>query len=256
MKHKPSFLNQNSPLITCMIIEDNVNEVNRVARNAMFAGCDAYGIQIEHLRAEDRTDEKLRGMFSAMSAKPIYITNYRECSNKGKDDGQLVDELVHMVSLGATLCDVMGDYYAPDPLQMTFDAAAISKQMDGIKRIHDAGGEVLMSSHTFKFMSGDEVLRFALEAQKRGADISKIVTMANSEAEEYENLRTIERLKNELEIPFLFLCGGSHNKIVRQVGPFLGVCMWLVVEEHDAYSAKVQPLCRSIRAIADNFDRY
>ena len=30
--------------------------------------------------------------------------------------------------------------------------------------------------------------------------------------------------------------------------------MWLTVPAHDALSTKVQPVCRAIRAIADNFD--
>ncbi len=43
------------------------------------------------------------------------------------------------------------------------------------------GAEVLMSSHTFKFMKTDEVLRIVTAQQERGADVAKIVTAANSE---------------------------------------------------------------------------
>ena len=111
-----------------------------------------------------------------------------------------------------------------------------------------------MSSHTMKFMTSDEVLKIATAHRDRGADISKIVTAANSEDEELENLRTIERLRRELDIPFLFLCGGSHTKLVRTIGPYLGACMWLTVQRHDKLSTNAQPVLRAIRTIADNFD--
>ena len=73
------------------------------------------------------------------------------------------------------------------------------------------GAEVLMSSHTFKFMKTDEVLRIVTAQQERGADVAKIVTAANSEEEELENLRTAEKLKYELDIP-LPLPGGRISQ--------------------------------------------
>ena len=109
-----------------------------------------------------------------------------------------------------------------------------------------------MSSHILKFTPAEKVLEVALEHQRRGADISKIVTFANSEEEEMENLRIITLLKQELHIPFLFLCGGSQCKRHRQLGALFGCCMWLTVGTYDRYATPMQPLTRAIRAIADN----
>lgn len=254
MTQKPTFLHQNRPLITCMIQADNPTSAIKTVRNAMFDGCDAFGFQMEVYPKEFREEEKVKSIFSAMGAKPIYVTNYRGGANKGDDDDTLVEGLLWLLKCGATLTDVIGDFFCPDPKQLTLDANAVAKQKDVIKRIHDAGGEVLMSSHTLKYMDSDEVLRIATAHQERGADISKIVTAANSEEEELENLRTTERLRRELDIPFLFLSGGSHVKLHRTIGPFLGACMWLTVHQHDSHSTNAQPVCRAIRAIADNFD--
>lgn len=254
MIQKPTFLHQNRPLITCMLQERDIGAAIKTVRNAMFDGCDAFGFQMEVVDHAQRTNDKLNALFREMGQKPIYVTNYRTGINNGKTDDELLDGLMQLISCGATLADIMGDFYAPDPIQLTTDAVAVEKQKDAIKRIHDAGGEVLMSSHVMKFIDSDEVMRIATAHMERGADISKIVTAANSEEEELENLRTIERLRHELEIPFLFLCGGTYTKLVRTIGPFLGACMWLTVQHHDGLSTNAQPVCRAIRTIADNFD--
>ena len=72
--------------------------------------------------------------------------------------------------------------------------------------------------------------------------------------EELEALRTIMLLRQKLDVPFLFLVGGSRYRIVRHVGPSMGCCMWLTVAQHDELSTKFQPTVRAIRAIADHFD--
>ena len=237
-----------------MIQASDIGKAVKTVRNAMFDGCDAFGFQMEVLKKEQRTDDKLTSLFREMGQKPIYVTNYRTGINGGMSDDELLDGLMQMMKCGATLADITGDMYDPHPIQLTENAIAVEKQKDAIKRVHDAGGEVLMSSHVMKFIDSDEVLRIATAHRERGADISKIVTAANSEEEELENLRIIERLKRELDIPFLFLCIGSHYKLVRTIGPFLGACMWLTVQQHDELSTNNQPVCRSIRAIADNLD--
>ena len=109
-----------------------------------------------------------------------------------------------------------------------------------------------MSSHTYAFRSAERVLEIALEQQKRGADIVKIVTGADSMEQQLENLRITELLKRELKIPFLFLSVGEC-RLHRRIGPMLGSCMWLCVQEHDELSTPAQPLLRNVKAIRDNF---
>ena len=109
-----------------------------------------------------------------------------------------------------------------------------------------------MSSHVLKFTPAEEVLRIARAHEARGADISKIVTAAETEDEELENLRITALLRRELHIPFLFLSGGSHCKLHRQIGPTLGSCMWLTVHHYDNYATRSQPILHAVRAIADH----
>jgi 3-dehydroquinate dehydratase len=108
-----------------------------------------------------------------------------------------------------------------------------------------------MSSHVLKFIPAERVLEIALEHQRRGADICKIVTGASNMEEQLENLRIVNMLKENLKIPFLFLSGGECH-ILRRIGASLGVCMYLCVHEYDELATKVQPLLKNAKAIRDN----
>lgn len=118
-------------------------------------------------------------------------------------------------------------------------------------KLHDMGAEVLMSSHVLKFTPAERVVEMALEQKRRGADIAKIVTGAESMEEQIENLRITNLLKKEIGIPFLFLSGGV-SEIHRRLGMKLGNCMQLCVYEHDALSTFPQPLLSVSKTIRDD----
>jgi 3-dehydroquinate dehydratase len=107
-----------------------------------------------------------------------------------------------------------------------------------------------MSSHVFKFTPAERVLEIALEHERRGADICKIVTGAENTEQQIENLRTINLLKENLKIPFLFLAGGEC-RILRRIGGSLGCCMYLCVHEYDELATKSQPLLRDMKILRE-----
>ena len=107
-----------------------------------------------------------------------------------------------------------------------------------------------MSSHVLKYTPAQRVLEIAREHQKRGADICKIVTGAEDMAQQIENLRILDLLKKELDIPFLYLAGGEC-RILRRIGASMGSCMSLCVYEHDALATPSQPLLRDMKRIRD-----
>lgn len=253
----PTFLGPHDrPLLTNMIITETPEECIITAKNAIYDGADAFGIQMERLLPQYRTEENYKKIFQAMGKRPIYITSYREASNTGFTDEQCMEYLADIMAAGATLCDIMGDTFDPTPGQMTYNPEAVDKQMAFIERMHAMGKEVLMSSHVCKYLKIDEVMKIALAQKERGADIAKIVTAADNEDEEMDNLNTTHILKKELGIPFLFLSGGTHNKLHRTMGPLLGCCMYLVVQQHDRFSAKMQPVLRAAKQIRDHVDIY
>ena len=179
------------------------------------------------------------------------MTNYRFAKNEGKSDEQLAEELLELADCGANLCDVMGDYFDRQPDEVAIDMCAIKKQMELIDKLHKKGAKVLMSSHVLKFIPAERVLDIALEHQRRGADICKIVTGADTMEQQLENLKIINMLKENLTIPFLFLCGGECN-ILRRIGGELGCCMYLCVHEYDKLATPSQPLLKKLKNIRDN----
>ncbi len=251
---KPTFLNHEKPLYTAMIQKKTLAEVLETIDNAKAAGADAVGIQFEKLLPEYHNKQSYRAIFERAGDTPTYVTNYRRSKiNEAKTDDELAEEMIELCECGATLIDVMGDIFCPTEGELTDDPTAIEKQKKLIDRIHAAGGEVLMSSHVLKYIEADRVMEIAHAHSNRGADISKIVTGADNQTQQIDNLRIIDLLKQDLPIPFLFLCGGTCN-IVRRIGPLLGCCMWLCVYEHDELSTKSQPEIRKLRAVIDNFN--
>ena len=104
-------------------------------------------------------------------------------------------------------------------LELSMKQDAIDCQMRLIDKLHSMGKEVLMSSRVLKFASAETVLEIAHEQQRRGADVVKIVTAANSDEEQMENLRITTVLNMELNIPIMFLSDGTYSKIHRMIGP-------------------------------------
>jgi 3-dehydroquinate dehydratase type I len=246
---KASFLNCETPLLTCMVQAKTPDRIKELIQASVPEGAEAFGMQFCKLQEEYRTPEVYRDLFAFASPYPVYVTNYRKHgSNIGKSDEILAAELLELAACGATLCDVMGDYFDPCEGEFTTDKDAVKKQMQLIEDLHARGAEVLMSSHILKFTPAERVLEVALEQQRRGADICKIVTKANTMEEQIENLRITELLKQHLQIPFLFLSGGE-NYIARRLGGTLGNCMTLCVHEYDALATKSQPLLRDMKQI-------
>lgn len=249
-----SFLNHHQPLLTVMLLCETPETIIGRVRNSLHTGADAFGIQVDHLRAEYHNPETYKRLFAEMGGKPCYVTYYRELANEGKTDEELAAGLLTLAESGATLCDVMGDLYCKQPGELTDNPEAIAKQIDFIGELHERGAEVLMSSHVLKFTPAERVLEIALEHKRRGADIIKIVTRGDTMEEQIENLRITDLLRRELGAPFLFVSGGSSTSFHRRLGIKLGCCMALCVYEHDHMSTAAQPLLQTMKTIRDNLD--
>ena len=248
-----SFLNHEKPLLTVILQCRNPETAIGRIRNANGLGADAYGLQVESLLPEYHNPETYKKIFAEMSNRPSYVTYYRTSNNVGKSDEELAKELITLAESGATLVDVMGDIFCKHPEELTDNEEAIEKQIKLIDELHEKGAEVLMSSHLYKFAPAERVLEIALEQKRRGADIIKIVTSANSMEQQLENLRITNLLKKELGAPFLFLSGGKCT-IHRRLGMKLGCCMALCVYEYDEFSTPAQPLLSTMKIVRDEID--
>ena len=250
---KQSFFERDKALLTVMVQADNPDRIKELIDKSSPEGAEAYGMQFERMKPEYRTRQVYCDLFTYAKEKPIYATNYRGAYNNGKTDDMLAEELLELADCGADLCDIMGDYFDRQPDEVAVSQTAIEKQKELIRKIHDKGAKVLMSSHVLKYIPAERVLEIALEHQKRGADICKIVTGADTMEQQLENLKIINMLKENLKIPFLFLCGGEC-RILRRIGGELGCCMYLCVHEHDELATPQQPLLRDLKTIRDNME--
>ena len=247
---KKTFLEYDHPLLVSMVQADNPDRIKELIDKSIPDGAEAFGMQLCRLKPEFRNTRTYNDIFS-YSDMPTYVTNYRYGYNEGKTDEQLGEELLEIAKCGPTLCDIMGDLYDKHPDELTVDKQAVDKQIDLINRLRQKGVEVLMSSHIYRFTPAERVLEIALEHQKRGADISKIVTGAETMEQQIENIKIANLLKQNLKIPFLFLSTGE-SRILRKIGGELGSCMYLCVCEHDEFSTPAQPLLKNVKAIRDN----
>lgn len=245
---KKIFFDSKQAVLTVMVQADNPDRVKELMDLSLPEGAEAFGMQFERIKPEYRKKEIYLDLFQYAKDRPIYVTNYRDGENEGKSDVQLAEEMLEFADCGADLCDVMGDLFDKQPDEVAVEEEAIQKQMDMIRKIHEKGAKVLMSSHVCKFLSAERVLEIAKEHEKRGADICKIVVDSQSMEEQLENLKIIHMLKENLNIPFLFLSVGE-SRILRRIGGELGCCMYLCVYEHDALATPAQPLLQEVKMI-------
>ncbi len=248
---KNSFTGNEKAILTTMVQGTSPSRIKELVAKGLTEGAEAFGMQFERLLPEYKSPDTYRELFGCTNGLPVYVTNYRYLTNEGKSDETLAKELLELADCGASLCDVMGDYFDKTEGEFTVNPNAVKKQEELIRALHEKGAQILMSSHTGKFTPAERVLEMALEYQRRGADIAKIVTNAESMAEQIENMRIITLLKEKLDIPFLFLCGGECS-ILRRIGGELGSCMYLCVCEYDEIATPVQPLLKHVKAIRDN----
>lgn len=249
---KPTFLTYGKPLLTVMIQEETPDAAINTIVSALYDGAEAFGIQLEWLKREHRDLDTLKRIFAACENRPIYITSYRNANSQGDSDDACVELLLRGLEAGATICDVMGDLYAPDPHEITYDPDAVAKQKALVEKIHEMGGEALMSSHLHAFFTTEETLAVARAQISRGIDLVKIVGYAQDEDQLVADLVTVHALKKELDRPFLFLANGAYSRLLRQIGPELGVCMYLCVPEYGPRYSREQPKLRSMQIVRTN----
>ncbi|MDD7158050.1 MAG: type I 3-dehydroquinate dehydratase [Firmicutes bacterium] len=243
---KASFIRSDKPLKTAMIQVKNADEAIAAIESGLKQGADAFGWQLECLSDDQINEKTLKNVFSAGFGKPFYVTNYKWASGGDKPEEQYFDELLLALKCGATLIDMPGDSFSPAPDQLTYDEQAISKQIVFAQKVHDLGGELLISSHVPDYRSEDYVLGMAFEQKRRGADVAKIVTFSHDDEQLTDNLKTTVRLRETLGIPFLFLSGGEKCRLHRLAGPLLGACMWLCVAYRAPITTPPQPLLSDV----------
>ena len=223
------FSDTSYPKLTVMIDEKSADDVVAAIKRSINQGAEAFCILMQGMNPEDKGS--IKRILDATDGRAAYVANYiRDNSQPELSDDYLAEQLLDMAKCGASLIDVRTDMFCRSTDEVTRDFYAVRKQKEFISEIHKLGAEVLMSTHIFEYRSPENILEIAKLQEMRGVDIAKIVTAANSEKESEDAFKTNFLLREKLNIPFLFLCNGSHCKKHRLFGPLLGSCMYLCLE--------------------------
>lgn len=246
-----NFLVNNRPTLVSMIPARTREHALKLIKQSIDEGADALGIQINLLNPEERNcyEELIR----AAGNLPVYITCYR--TPNGMSDDEIAETLLKSAKSGGTLIDVMGDIFNRSKDELSLDGESTEKQKRLIEKIHSENAQVLMSSHTQRFMTEEEVT-FAIKEQfSRGADIAKLVSVASSQEEQLENFKTSASLKKMTDKPFLFLCGGEYSIAHRRIAPLISGGPFLCTPEYNGASTPFQPLISEAKKILEANER-
>ncbi len=252
---RKSFLNHEKTVVSALFYGTTVDDVICEARNAEFDGADGLTIELARLKPEFRNQDGLTAILNCGVKLPFMFCYYRNdayCTDI--TDARRAEVLLAAAGAGASMLDVMGDLYDPAERELTFNKTAVRKQKELISRIHDAGAEVVMSSHMPVFRTAEETLAHLQEMESRGADLVKHVSTADSPLELAEAIRTTMLLKEKLTKPFIHLVNGSFSRPHRYLCAALGASVVFGITRHDPGRAGgQQPTVRAYRAVLDNF---
>lgn len=240
------------PPLTVMIQEKTPDKIIEIVTKTKKEGAEAFCFLINDMEEQYRKEHIYREIFDAMGNCPAYIANYNWGINAEKSYEYCMEQALVALESGAALFDVPGDCFCASENEITYNDEAVAKQKKLIDHIHSMGKEVIMSSHTKKFLKSEDVLRIAQAHKARKADISKIVANADTKEELTENHKISVLLKQEFNYPHLFLCNGKECKEHRLLSPILGSCMILCLPQETL--TKSQPSLKKMRSFIENFE--
>lgn len=252
-----SFAHQRGPLLIGVIRKETMREALAEMRNAQYHGAEAYDLHLSCLREESRTKEEIRRAVE-FTDKPVMALYYRDARDEITEEAR-AGCLAEAVDGGAACVDMQAYTFDPAakegfdpafgaglpfaaamPREISMRPEIVEKQMRWITEMHKRGAEVLISCHTGVSMVAEQTVSLAKELERRGADIVKIVGMANTPEEQIEAFGTVYALKKALKAKFSYHCNGKYGKLTRIVNPMLGSYLMFCVDRFDGAYALEQ----------------
>lgn len=239
---KASFLTLPRPIVTCILGEKTVDDAVATIKNGEFDAAPAFAIHLEPLGTDNLTDENFRRIANA-TRRPVMFLHYRGSERWPcpLSDDERVEMLKRAAACGAAAIDITADTFDASPLEYTRNPRAVDSQRRTIDQVHELGAQVVMSSHIYEPRTCEQVVTQLKDVESRGADFAKIVTMADTEEEFLEAIKTTLALRREMRVPFIHLCGGKFALPHRFLSPTLGNALTFCVERYSGHFATVQP---------------
>lgn len=243
------------PVVACILGEPTVDRDIATIKNGEFEGAPAFAVHLEPLGSKNLTEDNFRRIAGA-TRKPVMFLHYRGTDRypSALTEEERVDVLRCAVRCGAAAVDITADTFDPSPLEFTQNPAAVDRQRAFIDEVHGMGAEVVLSSHIYEARTCEQVLASMQAMAQRGADFVKIVTMADTEAEFLEAIKTTLALRRALRVPFIHLCGGNFALPHRYLSPSLGNALTFCVQRYSESYVTVQPPLHNMMTILKQYN--
>jgi 3-dehydroquinate dehydratase len=261
---------------TCTIITDkSPTDCKRTIWHSDYDGTDAYQWHLMMLEKKYLNEASLRPVYES-TVKPILVSNYRWDYEKhiDIDEETRIRILLDAFRWGADGIDLEADAFDPidgpgewseaareyslnpdsKPREYTTKPLAIERQKKVIDEVHKLGGEVLLSCHSRVQLSVEQIISMAIEMEKRGADIIKIVRVDTSFDDLLITLKATLELKKVLKVPYIMGSHGQHSKIGRVVCPMLGSMLAWCTQPLSPGGYPLQPPIHAQKAAWENID--
>jgi hypothetical protein len=258
-----------SPALAGVVKEKSVRGAIAEIKNCMYDGATMIDLHLSCLEATDV--ESLKQIIHS-SRLPVLALNYNstyQLTDAGFSEEERVESFLRAVEAGAAAIDMQGytfhlpskkDFCGEDeysftkgnPREIVIDEAIISKQCELIETVHSMGAEVLLSCHPGIPMNCEQVVDLALFLEKRNPDIIKIVTIAETDDDLAESVKTMMILKKEIKTPISYHASGSAGMLSRIINPLLGGQIAFCVDRYNESSTMEQLDLRTVKAIVEN----
>ena len=261
-----------TPAVAGVVRERTARAAMAEIKNCLYDGADMIDLHVSCL--EDSSVEGLKGIISS-SKLPVLALNYAMKHNGDYfaiTEEERMQSLLRAVEAGAAGIDMQGyTYHLPsktgfygedkysftkgNPREIVTDESIIEKQCELIQRVHGMGAEVLLSCHPLIPMKSEQVIDLALFLEKRNPDIIKIVTVANTDEEMIESVKTMVELKKAVKTPISFHAAGPKGKLSRIINPALGGQIAFCVDRFSESSTMEQLDLKTAKAVVDGLDK-
>jgi 3-dehydroquinate dehydratase type I len=242
------------PFICAVITEPDVDSVIKAIDVAEKDGADAFELNLSFLYGSKAglSTKELKNIFAA-TERPIFTTN-RRVDVKGHvftgSDEERMQIQLDCFEAGSVGLDMEIDTFAKPGTPLEYiDNSVIKKQREVIRKVHNGGGEVMVSHHEpERIFAPEEAVKIASYIEKvLEADIAKLVSFARSYDDFVACLKTTLSLKKYTKIPFVHQAHGQHAKLSRIICPILGSILFYCPPEVGKGTVIDQPSIRSVK---------
>ena len=257
-----------TPALAGAVREAGENEAILDIKSCQEKGADMIDLHLSCL--ENTSEESLTRVISSTDLPVLALHYNTKCdwSSLGHSEEERVSLLLSALKCGAAGVDLQGytfdleskekfcgeDKYSftkGNPREIVTNEKVIEKQKELIERIHGMGKEVLLSCHPLIPMHTEQVVELALFLEKRGADIIKIVTLANTKEQAIESMQTMLELKKCVKTPVSYHATGEAGKLSRLLNPALGGKIAFCVSDYHKNATAGQPKLDTAKTVIE-----